>query len=164
MLFGFCARHARVNSLKPWAFVTYSRNKGCARPSPLTGSWWSSVMRFSVLMTDALTSKARPAAADHRAARSELAGVRSAVSLLARRVAKRRDMFLAGWRCCFVAVARLRRRRVEAQRASAPCPADLSSVRMSVWSTTMRGSSRRAQILSWPELASCKTLASSRDN
>ena len=31
-------------------------------------------MRFSVLMTDALTSKARPAAADQRAARSEFAG------------------------------------------------------------------------------------------
>ena len=31
-------------------------------------------------------------------ARSELAGVRSVVSLLARRVAKRRDMFLAGAR------------------------------------------------------------------
>ena len=99
--FRFSARHARVKSLRPWAFVTYSRNKGCARPSPLTGSWWSSVMRFSVLMTDALTSKARPAAADQRAARSEFAGVRSVVSLLARRVAKRRDMLLAGW-CCFV--------------------------------------------------------------
>ena len=49
---------------------------------------------FRVLMTDALTSKARPAAADQRAARSEFAGVRSVVSLLARRVAKRRDIVL----------------------------------------------------------------------
>ena len=54
---------------------------------------------FRVLMTDALTSKARPAAADQSAARSEFAGVRSAVSFDARRVAKRRDMFLAV--CCF---------------------------------------------------------------
>ena len=67
---------------------------------------------FRVLMTDALTSKARPAAADQRAARNEFAGVRSVVSLLARRVAKRRDIVLlvpmlvrraSGKKvCCFV--------------------------------------------------------------
>ena len=132
--FRFCARHARVKSLKPWAFVTYSRNNGCARPSPLTGSWWSSVILFSVLMTDALTSKARPAAADQRAARSEFAGVRSAVSFDARRVAKRRDMFLAGWRC-FLLLMLVRRVGGRRQRVLRACPADLSSARMSVCRT-----------------------------
>ena len=72
---------------------------------------------FSVLMTDALTSKARPAAADQRAARSEFAGVRSAVSFDAMRVAKRRDIlsWLALVRCasgkkvcCFVVVMLVR--------------------------------------------------------
>ena len=67
---------------------------------------------FSVFTTDALINNARPAAADQRAARNEFAGVRSVVSLLARRVAKRRDIVLlvpmlvrraSGKKvCCFV--------------------------------------------------------------
>ena len=91
---------------------------------------------FRVLMTDALTSKARPAAADQRAARSELAGVRSVVSLLARRVAKRRDIVLlvpmlvrraSGKKvCCFGCLCLLVQRVdcVGGSGASAACPND----------------------------------------
>ena len=69
---------------------------------------------FSVFTTDALINNARPAAADQRAARSELAGVRSAVSFDASRVANRRDiLWLAGVLLCTGASAS------EAARASA---------------------------------------------